>query len=190
MLIQTITLRPPQFQVATYAFLLGFITRDIRNVVIEPLGGIYLPSNPGTPKTFRLDFLLPRIESFFRTQLPAVLAQPQPRWLFNSKCRGCEYVDKCRQEAYDTIGMVPYLSEAMVKGLDGVDVRKLREDSMENEEITDVEDLGRRLENVGLGEEAELDKVKRLFKFRRTTMKSPYLEAYRTHTAQVPCAFE
>ncbi|RUS14846.1 hypothetical protein BC937DRAFT_93240 [Endogone sp. FLAS-F59071] len=125
-LIQTITLRPPQFQVATYAFLLGFITRDMRNIVIESLGGIYLPSSPSTPKTFRLDFLLPRIESFFRTQLPVVLAQSQPRWLYNTKCRGCEYVDKCRQEAYDTIGMVPYLSEAKVKGLEGVDTGEYR----------------------------------------------------------------
>ncbi|RUP47523.1 hypothetical protein BC936DRAFT_145649 [Jimgerdemannia flammicorona] len=170
-----------QFQVAAYAFLLGYIVRDIRSLEIENMGGIWLPDSPAEPRTFRLDFLLPKIEHFFRFQLPNVLAQPKPRWLFNTKCRGCEYVDMCRQEAYETIGRVPYLSDAKVEGLEEVDLEALQKEK----EVEDVEDLGKILENLELEDGEQKRRIKRLLKIRKSTKSSPYLEAYATHKAQV-----
>ena len=51
-----------QFQVASYAFFLSYLIEDIRNLEIDPLGGVWLPSDMNAPVTFRIDFQISKIK--------------------------------------------------------------------------------------------------------------------------------
>ncbi|KAI9484677.1 hypothetical protein BDB00DRAFT_125339 [Zychaea mexicana] len=106
-----------QFQVASYAFLLEYLIRDIRNLEIDPVGGVWLPSNPTEPETFRIDLMMPKMKFFYTVGLPAIISTDHPPWLYNAKCKTCEFTDVCRNQTYGTPGAVAYMTDQKVKAL-------------------------------------------------------------------------
>jgi hypothetical protein len=124
-----------QFQVASYALFLKYIIQDIRGLDIDTSGGVWLSSEPEEPRLFRLDFLYLKIEQFYTCELPAILKEKPVSWLFNNKCHGCTFVDKCRREARGTPGQIPYMTEMKVE---------------EARQKGDIEDLGARLQGLSL----------------------------------------
>ena len=87
---------------ASYAYLLEFIVEKIRGLSVSRTGGIYLP--PFQLQTFRMDFLLPKIDRFFREELPKLYDQRQ----YLQRCKKCEFVDVCRKDAEDLIAIISY----------------------------------------------------------------------------------
>ncbi|KAG2217331.1 hypothetical protein INT45_010780 [Circinella minor] len=106
-----------QFQVASYAYLLEYLTKDIRNLEIDPVGGVWLPSNPKEPETFRIDLMMPKMNFFYTVELPAIIMADNPSWLYNGKCKTCNYTDICRRDAYGTPGAAAYMTDYKVKAL-------------------------------------------------------------------------
>ncbi|KAI9243296.1 P-loop containing nucleoside triphosphate hydrolase protein [Phascolomyces articulosus] len=106
-----------QFQVASYAYLLEYIIKDIRNLEIDPVGGVWLPSNPKEPETFRIDLMMPKMKFFYTVELPGIIMSDQPQWLYNTKCKSCDYTEICRRETYGTPGAVAYMTDYKVKTL-------------------------------------------------------------------------
>ncbi|RIA80782.1 hypothetical protein C1645_838079 [Glomus cerebriforme] len=49
-------------------------------------------------QTFNIDFLLPKINKFFCEELPRIITTERP-WHYNSRCRTCDFVDKCKEDA-------------------------------------------------------------------------------------------
>jgi hypothetical protein len=97
--------------VASYALFLKYIIQDIRGIEVDTSGGVWLSSEPEEPRLFRLDFLYLKVEQFYRTELPETLSENPVSWLYNAKCRGCEFTEKCRSEAIGTPGQIPYMTE-------------------------------------------------------------------------------
>ncbi|KAI7879184.1 P-loop containing nucleoside triphosphate hydrolase protein [Lichtheimia hyalospora FSU 10163] len=131
-----------QFQVASYAYLLGYIVKDIRNIRIDAIGGVLLPFSD-EPEMFRVDLLLPKIELFYTRELSDIVKNKQLHWLFNSKCKNCEFVNVCREDAYGTPGAVPYLTEHHLKTLTPPD------------DVSDIEDLVGHLSSLSIQERRE-----------------------------------
>lgn len=120
---------------ASYAFFLKYIVQDIRGLEIDASGGVWLSSEPDEPQLFRLDFLYLKIEQFYTKELSDILQENPVTWLFNNKCQGCNFVDKCRSEAKGTPGQIPYMTE--------VKVEQARQQD-------DIEDLDGRLQGLSL----------------------------------------
>ncbi|KAI8578590.1 hypothetical protein K450DRAFT_246575 [Umbelopsis ramanniana AG] len=114
-----------QFQVASYAYFLKYIIRNMRGMDVDISGGVWLPSDPQEPQLFRLDFLNLKIEQFYLKELPEILSEKPVTWLFNNKCRGCTFVEHCRSEAEGTPGQTPYMTEAKVEALLPTDIEDL-----------------------------------------------------------------
>ncbi|CAJ0766782.1 9158_t:CDS:1, partial [Entrophospora sp. SA101] len=99
------------FQVASYAYLTSFIIRKIRNLSVSRIGGIYLPHFESFQlHTFRADFLFPKIEWLFRNELPRIMTSTDVQWHYNARCKSCDFVNKCREDAEGSIAMIPYMS--------------------------------------------------------------------------------
>ncbi|RIA89830.1 hypothetical protein C1645_806056 [Glomus cerebriforme] len=176
---------PHQFQVASYAYLLDFIVQKIRGLSISRTGGIYLP--PFQLQTFRMDFLLPKIDRFFREELPKILTTSVP-WHYNSRCRTCEFVDVCRKDADGSIAMIPYLSLEKA-----VDLKTFIRDwkSDDDDEDVDIEDLANYFDkldiedkNAKASNKAINTRIKQIVKYDKNLKSSPYLKAIETKQAQ------
>ncbi|KAG2188163.1 hypothetical protein INT44_000914 [Umbelopsis vinacea] len=114
-----------QFQVASYAYFLKYIIRNMRGMEVDIYGGVWLPGDLKEPQLFRLDFLNLKIEQFYLKELPEILSEKPVTWLFNNKCRGCSFVEHCRSEAGGTPGQTPYMTEAKVEALLPTDIEEL-----------------------------------------------------------------
>jgi len=192
--------------VASYAFLLEFVVKNIRGLSISRIGGIYLPSSqsPFQLQTFRMDFLLPKIDRFFRTELPRIISAQKVPWHYNSRCITCEFVDVCRKDAEGSIAMIPYLSLEKAEDLktfiqdwksgDQIDVKAGPSSSNINDDDDDVdiEDLADYFDNLNLegeqtkgSDKAVNTRIKQIIKYDKKLKTSPYLKALETKQAQV-----
>lgn len=119
---------------------------------------------------FRVDLLLPKIELFYTRELPDIVQDKQLHWLFNSKCKSCEFVNICREDAYGTPGAVPYLTEDRLKTLSPPD------------DISDIEDLVGQLSSLTIQEKRE----RAVPSFMASeTEYADYAAAYQTQKPQV-----
>jgi hypothetical protein len=172
--------------VASYAYLLDFVVQKIRGLSISRTGGIYLP--PFQLQTFRMDFLLPKIERFFREELPKIIIEKTVPWHYNSRCRTCEFVDVCRKDAEGSIAMIPYLSLEKA-----VDLKTfIRDWKSGGDENVDIEDLANYFDeldiedkNVKASDKAVNTRIKQIIKYDKKLKSSPYLKAIETQQAQV-----
>jgi hypothetical protein len=171
--------------VASYAYLLDFIVQKIRGLAISRTGGIYLP--PFQLQTFRMDFLLPKIDRFFREDLPNILTKKTVPWHYNSRCRTCEFVNVCRKDAEGSIAMIPYLSLEKA-----VDLKTFIRDWKSGEDNVDIEDLSNYFdelniedENAKSSDQAVNKRIKHIVKYDKKLKSSPYLKAIETKQAQV-----
>ncbi|KAG2181423.1 hypothetical protein INT43_009006 [Umbelopsis isabellina] len=98
----------------------------MRDVEVDTSGGVWLSSEPEEPRLFRLDFLYLKVEQFYKTELPEILNENPVSWLYNAKCQGCEFTEKCRSEAIGTPGQTPYMTELQA------------EEMKQNQDIEDV----------------------------------------------------
>ncbi|CAI2164758.1 18981_t:CDS:10 [Funneliformis geosporum] len=195
---------PHQFQVASYAYLLEFVVKKIRGLSISRSGGIYLPSTQGPfqLQTFRMDFLLPKIERFFRDELPRIITAQKVPWHYNSRCITCEFVNVCRKDADGSIAMIPYLSLEKAEDLktfiqdwksggDEMDATEGPSSSNINDEDVDIEDLADYFDNLKLDEKKPKEskivvdtRIKQIVKYDSRLNSSPYLKALETKQAQ------
>ncbi|KAI8328927.1 P-loop containing nucleoside triphosphate hydrolase protein [Choanephora cucurbitarum] len=104
-----------QFQVASYAFFLSYLIEDIRNLEIDALGGVWLPSDPNAPVTFRIDFQLSKIRQVYIDSLVKISSDPNPEWYLNKKCATCPFINKCKADAAGTLRSIPYMNETKAK---------------------------------------------------------------------------
>ncbi|KAI8373339.1 hypothetical protein BD560DRAFT_394681 [Blakeslea trispora] len=132
-----------QFQVASYAFFLSYLIKDIRNLEIDPLGGVWLPSDMNAPVTFRIDFQISKIRQVYKDSLVKISADPNPEWFLNKKCATCPFINKCKADAVGTVRSIPYMNEAKA--------RQLKHDSE-----TDIEDLTELLGELNIANTADM----------------------------------
>src|SRR6185312_2032833 len=190
-----------QFQVASYAYFIDYIISRMRNISISRTGGIYLP--PFQLQTFRMDFLLPKIERFFSVELPRIMSANTVSWHYNNRCRNCEFVNTCRSDSKNTISTIPYLS--VDKAIDLKDfVQDFANEVDEskkgnaNESIPSVynepqiEDLVKWFDDLNIKDKKDRDddlmskRVQDIIKYDRKSGRSPYMDALSTKKAQVP----
>ncbi|CAG8704457.1 17212_t:CDS:2, partial [Racocetra fulgida] len=119
------------------------MTENLRGISMSRLGGLFLSSSEGFKKqTFRIDFLLPKIKRFLQTYLPQIASVPKVSWHYNARCRTCEFVDDCREEAKVTIAMIPYLSIGDASYLkQAIRNVKNKDKLLKENGDTDIEDL-------------------------------------------------
>ncbi|CAG8439802.1 2567_t:CDS:10 [Acaulospora morrowiae] len=189
-----------QFQVASYAYLLNYVIEKIRGLSISRTGGIYLP--PFELHTFRMDFILPKVDQFFRSELPRILSAQSVPWHYNSRCRTCEYVDDCRIDAEDSMAMIPYLSVEKA-----VDLKILLQDWKNQQsalsanylegsakdildesgcgEDADIEDLANYFDSLKIEDDKPSDRmIKQITKYDQHINNSPYIKARKDRQAQ------
>ncbi|CAG8482686.1 10471_t:CDS:2, partial [Racocetra fulgida] len=139
-------------------------------ISISRKGGIFLPSEDGLKRqTFSID--LPKVERFLCKELPQIVSTPEVSWHYNSRCKACEFVNECREEAKGTIAMIPYLSKGDALYLKQVIRNERRGDKPYNHE-PDFEELVSYVKN-GPND----DKTIQIIKFDKNSKKSPYLES-------------
>ncbi|OBZ87628.1 hypothetical protein A0J61_04322 [Choanephora cucurbitarum] len=144
-----------QFQVASYAFFLSYLIEDIRNLEIDALGGVWLPSDQNTPVTFRIDFQLSKIRQVYTDSLVKISADPNPEWYLNKKCATCPFINKCKADAAGTLRSIPYMNETKAK-------------SFKQDNETDIEDLTELLGELNIESTSS---------FKNTSFKN-YVEAF------------
>ncbi|KAI9313401.1 hypothetical protein BX666DRAFT_2030198 [Dichotomocladium elegans] len=137
-----------QFQVATYAFLIAHLIQDVDNLEVDPFGGVWL-QNMAEPTYFRVDLMLGKIERFYTAELPAIVSNPAPKWLYGPKCITCGYADRCRREAYGTPGAIAYLDPEI---LDAIHAEEKEKDA---NYAVDIEDLMDGIVNLSLNVKKE-----------------------------------
>ncbi|KAL0090257.1 hypothetical protein J3Q64DRAFT_1847124 [Phycomyces blakesleeanus] len=119
-----------QFQVATYAYLLSYIVQDIRNLKVDYLGGVWLPSDWKEPVAFRVDLMIPKMKHFYTTELIATLQSKDPEWIYNAKCKTCTYASLCERESVGTPGEIPYMTPHMIEAAKSL-IPENKNDSLE-----------------------------------------------------------
>lgn len=135
------------------------------------IGGVLLPFSK-EPEMFRVDLLLPKIELFYTKELPDIVQDRKIHWLFNTKCKNCEFVNICREDAYGTPGAVPYLTESRLKSLS----------PPEEDDISDIEDLVDHLSSLTIQEKRQ----RAVPSYMASEPEfSPYATAYRSQKPQV-----
>ena len=173
---------------ASYAYLLGFIVRNINGLSVSNTGGIYLPSSQLKTtfrlEKFRIDFILPEVKKFFKT-LPKIINTETP-WHYNSRCRTCEFVNVCRKDAKGSIAMIPYLSLEKASDLKAF-IRNRKSD--DNDDIEDLANCFNELDiengNAKASDKDVSTRIKQIIKYDKTLKNSPYLKALETKQAQV-----
>ncbi|CAG8436837.1 10403_t:CDS:10 [Funneliformis mosseae] len=195
---------PHQFQVASYAYLLEFVIKKIRGLSISRTGGIYLPSTQGPfqLQTFRMDFLLPKIERFFHDELPRIITAQKVPWHYNARCTTCEFVNVCRKDAEGSIAMIPYLSIEKAEDLknfiqdwksggDEMDATNGSSSSSIHDDDVDIEDLADYFDNLNIDDKKSKEtqkvvdtRIKQIVKYDSRLNSSPYLKALETKQAQ------
>ncbi|CAO3639118.1 unnamed protein product [Mucor hiemalis] len=124
-----------QFQVTSYAFFLNYLTRDIRNLEVDELGGVWLPSDMNKPVMFRIDFVLNKIKFIYTDSLITISNDPNPEWILGKKCTTCQFIRQCKSDAEGTVRSIPYMNEEKAS--------RLKESDM-----VDIEDLSELLNNL------------------------------------------
>lgn len=124
-----------QFQVTSYAFFLHYLVKDIRNLEVDELGGVWLPSDMTKPVTFRIDFVLNKIKFIYTDTLIAISNDSNPEWILGKKCNSCQFIRLCKSDAKGTVRSIPYMNEEKAS--------RLKENSM-----VDIEDLSELLNNL------------------------------------------
>ncbi|KAI9264518.1 P-loop containing nucleoside triphosphate hydrolase protein [Helicostylum pulchrum] len=124
-----------QFQVASYAFFLQYLIQDIRNLEIDSLGGVWLPSDLEKPVMFRIDLVVEKVKYIYLDVLITISNDSNPEWVLGKKCTNCQFINRCKQDASGTVRSIPYMSEAKAT--------RLKESSM-----VEIEDLSEMLQNL------------------------------------------
>jgi hypothetical protein len=124
-----------QFQVTSYAFFLSYLIKDIRNLEVDDMGGVWLPSNLDAPVTFRIDFVLNKIKYIYIDTLVSISQDPNPEWVLGKKCTTCQFLKRCKKDAVGTVRSIPYMNEEKAN--------RLKDDSM-----LDIEDLSELLQTL------------------------------------------
>ncbi|KAI9494402.1 hypothetical protein BDB00DRAFT_819010 [Zychaea mexicana] len=192
-----------QFQVASYAYLLEYIVKDIRNLEIDPVGGVWLPSNILEPETFRIDLMMPKMKFFYTVELPAIIASEQTSWLYSTKCKTCEYTDICCSQAYGTPGAVAYMTDYKVKALqrrrntDANSTVTMLGSSSKTTRTDSIDELTDRLQNLNTDNTDDIEDL--MSQFNKIKIKDhgvpvpdwmvtpefqPYIDAYKTQKPQ------
>lgn len=123
-----------QFQVASYAFFLEYLIRDIRNLEIDEMGGVWLPNDLDKPVTFRIDFVLNKIKLIYMDTLIEISNNSNPDWILGKKCTTCQFLPRCKGDAKGTVRSIPYMDQAKASRL--------------KESVVDIEDLSELLQNL------------------------------------------
>ncbi|KAG0182041.1 Tripartite DNA replication factor [Apophysomyces sp. BC1021] len=176
---------PHQFQVATYAYLLDYIVRGLRGIEIDVMGGVALPSKTDeiNIQTFRVDLAIPKVRYFYTKALGAILANPNPKWLFNANCKTCDYVEICKKETAGNPGIIPYMTSQKLSRIacnDEGDIENLTQSLnalglQEPKTTVTVDDLAQELNAVSL---SSTDVYLNLPEYK------PFLDAYNTGKPQ------
>ncbi|PKC66649.1 P-loop containing nucleoside triphosphate hydrolase protein [Rhizophagus irregularis] len=164
-----------QFQAASYVYLLKYIIQDFPALSISHTIGIRLPHLP--LQTFNIDLLLQRIDKFFRKDLPKIIRTKEPFWYYNTRCRTCDFVHTCREDAKGSISMIPHLSPE--------NAESLRTFVSSRNDVVDIEDLTK----IVVNEDNDVKKsdklmIKQIIKYDKKSKRSPYLRAKKTKRAQ------
>jgi hypothetical protein len=133
-----------QFQVTSYAFFLSYLIKDIRNLEVDDMGGVWLPSNLDAPVTFRIDFVLNKIKYIYIDTLVSISQDPDPEWVLGRKCSTCQFLKRCKEDAVGTVRSIPYMNEEKAN--------RLKEDGM-----LDIEDLSELLQTLNISKMQEVD---------------------------------
>ncbi|KAI7889188.1 uncharacterized protein EV154DRAFT_424222 [Mucor mucedo] len=123
-----------QFQVTSYAFFLEYLIRDIRNLEIDEMGGVWLPNDLDKPITFRIDFVLNKIKFIYMNTLIEISNNSDPDWILGKKCTTCQFLTRCKGDAKGTVRSIPYMDQAKASRL--------------KESVVDIEDLSELLQNL------------------------------------------
>ncbi|KAI8137501.1 hypothetical protein BJV82DRAFT_339605 [Fennellomyces sp. T-0311] len=167
---------PHRIQVATYAYLLQYLVKDIDDLEVDLEGAIWLPSNRTKPLSaeqtepisFRIDLMLPKIKLFYEYELPAILERKDPLWIFNETCKSCNFRNTCRNESLGTHSAVAHMTKSDLKYLK----KQLHQEN-------DIEDLITGLEDLAIEEEKPL-----IPEWMTLPRFKPYIEAYKTQKPQ------
>lgn len=124
-----------QFQVTSYAFFLNYLVKDIRNLEVDELGGVWLPNNMDKPVMFRIDFVLNKIKHIYTDSLISISNDSNPDWILGKKCNSCQFIRQCKSDAEGTVRSIPYMNEEKAS--------RFKESNM-----TDIEDLSELLQNL------------------------------------------
>ena len=138
-----------------------------------------------------MDFLLPKIDRFFREELPRIITAKTVPWHYNSRCRTCEFVDVCRKDAEGSIAMIPYLSIEKASDLKTY-IQDWKSEGNTVDENVDIEDLANYFDELNVEDEkikasdrAVNTRIKQIIKYDKKLKSSPYLKAIETKKAQV-----
>lgn len=151
-----------QFQVASYAFFLNYLIQDIRNIEIDNLGGVWLPSDLEKPVTFRIDLILEKVKYIYLDTLISVSNNSNPEWVLGKQCSGCQFIQRCKEDAGGTVRSIPYMNEAKAT--------RLKEN-----DLVEIEDLSEMLQNLKIENKALAQSI---------TGYEHYVDAYTKKKAQ------
>src|SRR5207302_1721265 len=116
-------------------------------------------------------------------------------WHYNARCKTCDFVNKCREDAEGSVAMIPYMSidnaEFLKAAIKYWKVKDLNDGDGEhgapnnnnsNDDIdVDIEDLSNYFQSININNENSNDEVdlsiKKIIKYNKVTKVSPYLKA-------------
>ncbi|CAO3658386.1 unnamed protein product [Rhizopus microsporus] len=128
-----------QFQVVSYAFLIDYLIRDMPDLEVDALGGVWLPEDMEKPQMFRIDLVMGKIKLFYKKKLIDILKSSKPEWNLGAKCSTCSFYAQCKEDAKGTVKQLPYMNWEKLS--------MIRESTPE-----DIEDLSGLLQNMSLHE--------------------------------------
>lgn len=128
-----------QFQVVSYAFLIGYLIRDMPDLEVDALGGVWLPDDMEKPQMFRIDLVMGKIKLFYKKKLIDILKSSKPEWDLGMKCSTCSFYTQCKEDAKGTVKQLPYMNREKLS--------MIRESTPE-----DIEDLAGLLQSMNLHE--------------------------------------
>lgn len=106
-----------QFQVASYALFLKYIIKDIPDLEIDDVGGVWLPSNMDNPVQFRIGLVMNTVKHIYTTTLPEILKDTNPEWKLNKSCSSCYFYKQCKTDAEGTLQSIPYYQSDDIEDL-------------------------------------------------------------------------
>ena len=124
-----------------------------------------------------------------------------PQWLYNGKCKTCDYTDICRRDAYGTSGAVAYMTDYKVKALKKNHKTSITQTSSNDNTDGVIEELTTRLEGLSTdsgdnnGDIEDLTSQMESVKIKDSRIPVPewmlnpeffpYIDAYKTKKPQV-----
>jgi hypothetical protein len=179
-----------------------FKEMDIPQIEPSEQASIWLPNVDGgddvsTSVSTPISLLLPPLQTFLFKTLPKILQLPweQVEWHLNPSCRGCEFIDNCREATVKDrrLGMIPNLTVSEVRFIREVmDIATIQGLTHSSGRLTDIEELDLLVkssgtENLEKKYAATAKRFRGLLGIQRTSEKrwSPLLEAARSREPQV-----